>query len=340
MSSESTVSETTPLSRPDSSYLNDSTTSSTNEHYKHTNNNNNNNNEVRTSAVRPSTQNNNYIVTNIEDTNNKMDPKHTSATNGRIIRRIIYDIIVLAAVGFPILCMFLWGQPYKRGFFCDDESIKHPFHESTVKSWMLWIIGFILPVIMVVSTEIFLANRNRSIPSVSVTCVERKVPSWAIEVYKVIGVYMFGAAVQQLITDIAKYTVGRLRPHFYSVCQPQMVDGTDCSDPKNLGRYIEDFTCKGVGSSAKMLKEMRLSFPSGHSGFTFYAMVFLALYLQSRMKWRGSKLLKHFLQFMLVIIAWFTALSRISDYKHHWSDVLAGSLIGIVFAFLVVSFLK
>ncbi|KAL5285873.1 PPAP2A.2 family protein [Megaselia abdita] len=217
MSSESTVSETTPLSRPDSSYLNDSTTSSTNEHYKHTNNNNNNNNEVRTSAVRPSTQNNNYIVTNIEDTNNKMDPKHTSATNGRIIRRIIYDIIVLAAVGFPILCMFLWGQPYKRGFFCDDESIKHPFHESTVKSWMLWIIGFILPVIMVVSTEIFLANRNRSIPSVSVTCVERKVPSWAIEVYKVIGVYMFGAAVQQLITDIAKYTVGRLRPHFYSV---------------------------------------------------------------------------------------------------------------------------
>lgn len=69
----------------------------------------------------------------------------------------------------------------------------------------------------IVSTELFLANRNRSIPSVSVTCVERKVPSWAIEVYKVLGVYLFGAAVQQLITDIAKYTVGRLRPHFYSV---------------------------------------------------------------------------------------------------------------------------
>lgn len=52
-------------------------------------------------------------------------------------------------VGLPILCMFLWGKPYKRGFFCDDESIKHPFHESTVKSWMLWIIGFVLPVFMV-----------------------------------------------------------------------------------------------------------------------------------------------------------------------------------------------
>lgn len=61
----------------------------------------------------------------------------------------IRSSFILVLVGLPILCMFLWGQPYKRGFFCDDESIKHPFHESTVKSWMLWIIGFILPVIMV-----------------------------------------------------------------------------------------------------------------------------------------------------------------------------------------------
>lgn len=99
MSSESAVSETTPLSRPDSSYLSDSTTPSTNEHYKHTtknNNINNSGNEVRTPPVRPTTHNNNYIVTNIEE-NSKMDPQHTSVTNSRIIRRIIYDIIVLAA---------------------------------------------------------------------------------------------------------------------------------------------------------------------------------------------------------------------------------------------------
>ncbi|KAK0095248.1 hypothetical protein PV326_008868 [Microctonus aethiopoides] len=48
------------------------------------------------------------------------------------------------------------------------------------------------------------------------------------------------------------------------------------------------------------------------------------------MAWRSSKLLKHFLQFICLMLAWFTAMSRISNYKHHWSDVLCGILIGII----------
>jgi len=63
----------------------------------------------------------------------------------------------------------------------------------------------------------------------------------------------------------------------------------------------------------------------------------LQLYLQARMTWRGSKLLRHLLQFVFIMVAWYTALSRVSDYKHHWSDVLAGSLIGSICALVVVS---
>lgn len=32
-----------------------------------------------------------------------------------------------------------------------------------------------------------------------------------------IGVFLFGCACQQLTTDVAKYTIGRLRPHFFDV---------------------------------------------------------------------------------------------------------------------------
>jgi phosphatidate phosphatase len=64
-------------------------------------------------------------------------------------------VSILFAVGFPILFFFLWGEPYERGFFCDDESIRHPFHDSTVRSWMLYLYGIVLPIAIVSLTNLF-----------------------------------------------------------------------------------------------------------------------------------------------------------------------------------------
>lgn len=54
-------------------------------------------------------------------------------------------------------------------------------------------------------------------------------------------------------------------------------DKAICDDPSNVGKYIEDFTCRGLNSTERMLKEVSLSFPSGHSSFTFYTMVYTAV---------------------------------------------------------------
>ena len=37
-------------------------------------------------------------------------------------------------------------------------------------------------------------------------------------------------------------------------------------------------------------------------------------------------------QIMLICYAWFCALTRVSDYKHHPTDVLAGGLLGTLIA--------
>lgn len=253
----------------------------------------------------------------------------------KILYKIGTDFLLLVVVGFPILCFFLWGEPYQRGFFCDDESLKHPFHESTVRNYMLYIFGLGLPILLIVLTET-IHSRTTSRDAKRYIIFNREIPNCITFAYRQIGVFGFGAACSQLATDIGKYSIGRLRPHFFTVCRPIMPGNTTCDDAINQGRYIEDFMCGALGeSTARMLKEMRLSFPSGHSSFSVYTMVYCAIYLQARMTWSWSKLPKHVIQFVLLMLAFYTCLSRISDYKHHWSDVLSGAVLGATVAITV-----
>jgi len=63
----------------------------------------------------------------------------------------------------------------------------------------------------------------------------------------------------------------------------------------------------------------------------------MQFYLQARLTWRGARLLRPALQFFLVLLAVYTGLTRISDYRHHPSDVLTGYVQGALTAYWVVS---
>ena len=57
------------------------------------------------------------------------------------------------------------------------------------------------------------------------------------------------------------------------------------------------------------------------------------------MTWRGARLLRPALQFFLFLLAVYTGLTRISDYRHHPSDVITGYVQGALTAYWVVSIL-
>ncbi|XP_056146248.1 phospholipid phosphatase 1 isoform X2 [Lampris incognitus] len=239
---------------------------------------------------------------------------------------ILLDIACLILAGLPFAILTGQEKPFQRGFFCNDDSIKYPLKEDTISYQLL--AGIMIPFTVLtmlfgecLSVYLKRIKSKSSFSNIYIACI-----------YKAVGTFLFGAAMSQSLTDIAKYSIGRLRPHFLSVCKP---DTTliNCT----AGGYIEDFTCTG---NKKMVNQARLSFYSGHSSFSMYCMMFLALYLQARLQAEWARLLRPTLQFFLIAASVYTGLSRVSDYKHHWSDVLTGLLQGALMAIFVVFFVS
>ena len=141
------------------------------------------------------------------------------------------------------------------------------------------------------------------------------------------------------ITDIGKYTVGRLRPHFISVCNPKW-SLINCTDHIGRANYIVgDGFCTNDDASA--LKAARLSFPSGHSSFSAFSATFLILYVEYKLKCgKWSSMPKFLFQVVLGSAAFYVGLSRVSDYKHHPTDVVVGFMIGIFVGVVLHTFVR
>ncbi|UYV62881.1 PPAP2A [Cordylochernes scorpioides] len=178
---------------------------------------------------------------------------------------------------------------------------------------------------------------------------DKVLPLVLVRLYRLLGWFLVGTAIQQLAVDVTRHSIGRLRPHFLELCRPaEWRPVNACINPTlytpnhrdcYLGNYIEEFVCcfnTSVATPNKLL-ELRLSFPSGHSSFAFYTMVYLALYLHYVPKKCHHRMLIPVFQALLIGAAWFTSLSQISDYKHHPTDVLGGAIIGLGILALVVS---
>lgn len=152
---------------------------------------------------------------------------------------------------------------------------------------------------------------------------------------------LVGIGISEFVTQTAKFYVGRLRPNFYAMC------GFDASTLR-------------CTNGIEMETEARLSFPSGHSSLSFAGSVCLVLFLLGRCGLgrsdrrhsfggggrsggggdegvamaSGRRRMAFAASFAPLLLSFWCATSRLVDNWHHPSDILAGSIVGTVSAFV------
>ncbi|MBN3323468.1 PLPP3 phosphatase, partial [Atractosteus spatula] len=247
---------------------------------------------------------------------------------------VCLDVLCLFVASIPFLaCELKTVEPYKRGFFCKDESIAYPYLDTeSIPDGLLISGGIIITGLSIALGECYRVRYLNVKSRAFITNL------YVSTLYKEIGSFLFGCCVGQSLTNMAKLSVGRLRPNFLSVCGLNY-SNLNCTE----GSYIVNFECPYIKNNeehAKLVTEARKSFYSGHASFAMYTMLYLAFYLQARFTWHGARLLRPLMQFLLVLLAVYTGLTRVSDYKHHPSDVLTGFLQGALVAYWVAFYIS
>ena len=98
-------------------------------------------------------------------------------------------------------------------------------------------------------------------------------------------------------------------------------------------QYVTNYTCKGQEEEHSSwntpwkAKNAHMSFVSGHSSMAWQAAIFCVLYIQSRIPKTNPQLVHSilvvpFVQLLIIILAYFTSLTRVKDYWHHPGDVI------------------
>jgi phosphatidate phosphatase len=89
--------------------------------------------------------------------------------------------------------------PIQRGFFCGDHTLKYPYIEhQTVPQYVCLVLWIGISGLTIITTQILQKSTST----------------------KTIMNMISGALSCTLLTDVVKHSVGKLRPHFLTLCNP------------------------------------------------------------------------------------------------------------------------
>lgn len=229
--------------------------------------------------------------------------------------------------------------PVKLRFFVEqDPSLSYPKVNTQVSNLALYLISCLIPLFVFI---LILMNSFKSYRHFVLVLME-SFHFYHQNVF-ILRLLLFYSTVSffvtNIITDVLKLIVGRLRPSFYALCN--YAGYNDAMTSRNFTTYFELTRNGRIGDFSKCLEknqDAQYSFPSGHASTSFVGMmitgyfIFTLCYIVSK---KYSVKLKTYMGFTFLLLSLWIAITRVQDYRHHTDDIIAGSLIGIIVPVIV-----
>ncbi|KAK9467985.1 phosphatidic acid phosphatase type 2/haloperoxidase [Lipomyces arxii] len=237
-----------------------------------------------------------------------------SASHTRMILSYVFDYVILIALGA------IWGYiallpPNFSRFSLNDITLQYPIADpETVTDGALIVYSVLLPSLVILAWGLGIDMVRYRSPL--------KDRLWEVNV-GILGLAL-SVTLSNVITISLKGIVGRPRPDSIARCMP--APGSADATPYGLST-IDICTQTDI----MILNEGFRSWPSGHSSAAFSGLFYLALYLAGKLSLLDNKgeVWKSIIVMTPVLGALSIAASRILDHRHHGTDVLTGSLLGV-----------
>lgn len=188
-------------------------------------------------------------------------------------------LVILAVVGYVVNNL----SPNKHAFSVVERSISYPFHDDTVSLTVVGLVCAVAPVAIIFVVTLLLVPG----PTVPSGTPYRKI--WKRKLWELHASWLGLAAslaTAWFLTNGMKNLFGKPRPNLLARCDPDIaniaryvVGGflTTTSD----GRLVTAEICRNPDKT--IIDEGFRSFPSGHSSFSAAGLVYLTLFLASRL---------------------------------------------------------
>lgn len=213
---------------------------------------------------------------------------------------------------------------YRQPFALTNIYIQYPYAvKERVTAGQAAVLAIIVPVVLMVIYALLIDGR---VPGI------RRQMSWAARGWELncaILALALSIGSASVITNIFKNTVGRPRPDLLARCLPR----NGAADPTYFGLVTSDICTQ---TDNDILKDGFRSFPSGHASGSFSGLALLALWLAAKLRVFDTR--GEVWKLVIVVIPLMTAsliaITRIMDNRHHPFDVLFGSALGLLTAYV------